>query len=93
VDGDTLIARIDLGCNVWFRTRVRFANVNCPSLSTQEGKMAKNFTEAFIKNAEKTYVKILKKGKYGRWIVNFFNEKGDCLNDLLLIEGYATPYS
>jgi len=49
VDGDTTVMDIDQGMNQWARNQyIRYAGINAPELSTQEGKDALYYLESLI---------------------------------------------
>jgi micrococcal nuclease len=71
VDGDTADLDVDLGFRTWHRDRFRLAGINCPEMSTPEGKAA--FIAAstwFIHAGAPVYVQTLKdrQEKYGRYL-------------------------
>jgi len=103
VDGDTVDLEIDLGFNIKFTTRVRFAKINTPELRSkdpnerQKAKQAKNFVikwfQKYNNNCIIESIKKPKKGKYGRYIVYIYDPKQkECLNTLLLQNNLAKPY-
>ena len=48
LDGDTIDSRIDLGFGLQANLRFRVAGVDCPELNTPEGKVARDFTAAWL---------------------------------------------
>jgi len=91
VDGDTLIVDLDLGWNLWhLGQRVRLAGVNCPELSTTEGRAAKTFVDVLLWPGVE--VTIVSKGldKYGRTLGQVVLPSGIPLADALLSAGHAT---
>ena len=104
IDGDTVDLEIDLGFNIKFTTRVRFAKINTPEVHSkdpierQKAKQAKNFVikwfQKYNNNCIVKTTKKPKKGKYGRYIVYIYDPKQkECLNTLLLQNNLAKPYS
>ena len=75
VDGDTVDVDIDLGFSTWLKKqRIRLYGIDTPESRTRDleekkyGKMAGNFLEDAIKDAEVVSLRTYKdaKGKYGR---------------------------
>lgn len=100
VDADTFIFHVDCGFHLWSRQRLRLRHINCPELSTPEGKKAKRFIEETIKDCEFCIIKTYSSDKYDRYLVDIFflpNEKdsarvltdGKLLNQELLNAGLA----
>lgn len=91
VDGDTVDLKVDLGFYTFIQDRFRLARINCPELSTSEGKEAAKYTLQYL-GAEVT-IKTTKnpKDKYGRYIADIYIN-GVCLNDALVENGHAVPY-
>jgi len=112
VDGDTLDLRVDLGFGVSFKIRARLYGVDTPekfgvkkgSAEWEKGVAATEFAKAWIsKEPNPNWVMIeshngskIKKGKYGRWLVEVFKNDPafepaftESLNDLLLETGHA----
>lgn len=97
VDGDTLLVNVDLGFDVWVKTRFRLARINTPEITgvdKAEGLKAKDFVIGLCNNYNND-VRILSKGKdkYGRYIaeVSLVSNDGTSVNisDLMLERGYA----
>jgi micrococcal nuclease len=101
VDGDTLDLRIDLGFSISVEIRARLSGVDTPETYGVKkgcaeylaGKRATEFVEAWLESPE-VVVRSRKNstGKYGRWIVEVFNEREESLNEALLQSGLAKPY-
>jgi len=72
VDADTFLLNIDLGFNSWVRERIRLRGIDAPELATTEGKNAKAFVEARLKETPCVVVKTHKNDKYGRFVVDVF---------------------
>lgn len=90
VDGDTIIADIDLGFNITHTAqRIRLSGLDTPSASTKKGKEATAFVKEMIegKNIELKTIKD-KKEKWGRYlgevVIPFPNKKDINLNALLI---------
>lgn len=91
IDGDTVVLFVDLGFNVHLREKFRLAGINAPELRTAEGKDSKQALENLILGKD-IYVRVYKKGKYGRWIAELITEDGLNVNCWLLENGYAVEY-
>lgn len=101
IDGDTLELNIDLGFEVWIKTRVRLAGIDSPetfgvkkeSEEYQRGMLAKQFVENwFASLGTEKFVVISEKTKekYGRWIVRIMSEDNTkILNEDIVTAGHA----
>ena len=100
VDGDTLIARIDLGFDVWKSQRVRLRGVEAPASDTPKGKKTTRFVEKEMQKARCAAVRTYKLDKYGRYVADVFYsvdemdarelvEGGAFLNEALVKKGLA----
>lgn len=100
LDGDTMDLCIDCGFRSWELERVRFRGINCPKISTPEGRRAKEYVESRLAMVSFIVVKTYWEGKYGRFLTDIFympGEKdpdkvaaeGTFLNQELLDKGYA----
>lgn len=97
IDGDTLHAQLDLGCDVRINLTIRLDGLNCPEMSTQAGKDAKAAAVKWIADGTGFTIKTAKdkREKYGRYLGTIYRD-GDqpqSLNAWLLANGYAVPYS
>jgi len=102
IDGDTIDVTFDLGFDILYKARVRFAGVNTPESRTRDleekalGLAAKEFVGHWI--FEETGMNPIietsldKKGKFGRVLGRILNHDGLCLNDVLIEEGHAVEY-
>lgn len=102
-DGDTLVVDIDLGLDIIIKNqKLRLYGIDCPETRTrnkeekEKGKVAKAFTQEFVKNNKKNViVKTIqdKKGKYGRYLVVVYGsiDKKE-LNNELIINEHAVKY-
>lgn len=95
VDGDTIHAQVDLGCDVQVKMTVRLAGLNAPEISTPEGKTAKVFVWQWVGVGTGFTLRTSKdkREKYGRYLGTLYRD-GDpqSLNYWLLANGYAVPY-
>lgn len=92
-DGDTVTVDIDLGFGVILKDqKLRLYGINAPELKgkdKEKGKASRDYLASIL--TEKLIIKTYKdkKEKYGRWLAEVFNEKGDYLNFLMVKNGYA----
>lgn len=96
LDADTLKLQFELGFGQRRRETIRLNHIDCPELSTPEGRAAKRFVEAELAGCEFITVKSVKtrKEKWGRYLGDvFYQKKGSAapvyLNQLLLDKGHA----
>ena len=101
-DGDTITCLLDLGFNIHVKEKFRLYGIDTPEIRTKdlnekkEGYRSKARLEELIKNKE-IYIRVLKKGKFGRWISKIYLTENDILGDnsvnqLLIKEGLAKPF-
>jgi len=99
VDGDTLDVIIDVGFDMMRKERIRINRVDTPESKTRNelekklGLEAKEYVEYWISNQKQIKIKTFKDDKYGRILGEFFGDSGECLNDLLIENGYAWEYN
>ena len=101
VDGDTADAMIDLGFDVWVKSRIRFYGVDAWESRTRnkeekvKGLAAKAYVKDLLENSDEGKFSIISHGtgKYGRVLGELF-VKGETksLNDLLIENGHAYEY-
>ena len=76
IDGDTILARIDLGFRTWITQRLRLRGIDCPERSNALGEKARLFTRDRLTRYSKTFVvKTYKDDKYGRFLADVFYHK------------------
>ena len=101
VDGDTADAMIDLGFNVWVKSRIRFMGVDAWESRTRnkeekvKGLAAKAYVKDLLENSDEGKFSIISHGtgKYGRVLGELFvkgHEKS--VNELLKENGHAYTY-
>jgi len=101
-DGDTITCLLDLGFNIHIKEKFRLYGIDTPEIRTKdlnekkEGYRSKARLEELIENKE-IYIRVLKKGKFGRWVSKIFLTENDILSDnsvnqLLIKEGLAKPF-
>jgi endonuclease YncB( thermonuclease family) len=73
VDGDTLWLKIWLKPGHWLKEKVRLRGIDCPELSTPEGKAAKRFVETLVRDATAVTVTTTNPDKWdGRYLCEVF---------------------
>jgi endonuclease YncB( thermonuclease family) len=103
VDGDTIIAYIDVGFDTMIRERLRLRHIDTPEFSTPEGAAAKIFVQDHLPEGKTIVVKTQSRDKYGRYLADVFCKEenatpqeiiqsGMYLNDVILKAGYASRY-
>lgn len=101
IDGDTLDIVIDLGFDTLRKTRVRLYGINTPESRTSNpeekllGLAAKEFVEQWIsRNNSKVKIQTIldKNEKYGRILALVWNDDNKCLNEEMILNGYAREY-
>jgi len=106
VDGDTVDALIDVGFNIWFKKRIRFAGVDTWESRTRDleekkkGKLAAERTRQLLEevSSKPGYFRIKSHGlgKYGRVLGELFVMDKDgkqwSINETLITEGHAYVY-
>jgi micrococcal nuclease len=93
VDGDTLWVKIFLEPNRWVKEKLRLRDLDCPEMSTSEGKAAWRFTAALLARATEVTVCTTKPDKYDRYLADVFitHAGGETyLNNALLANAHAT---
>lgn len=103
VDGDTLIAELDLGCHVRMIREVRLVGINTPELSSRDAGEraraveARERVEALVLDRRCWVRTELDRGdKYGRLLGRVYAEDGPGeageVNAFLVARGLAVPY-
>lgn len=94
IDGDTLELTIDAGFRIWVRTPVRLAGIDCPEITTDAGRSARDYTALWAGAHHDVLVETYRAPeKYGRWLgVVMAADDHQVLNDLLVESGHARPY-
>jgi micrococcal nuclease len=94
VDGDTVWAEVDLGCDVRIKLTLRLAGINAPELSTAEGVAARGWlVERLARSENRVTVHTIKdkREKYGRYLAFLVQGEAD-INELIVAAGHAVPY-
>jgi micrococcal nuclease len=93
VDGDTMHLVVDLGIDLSVRLTVRIAGINCPEMSTDEGKAAKLYAEEVLLGGIKVLRTIKdRKEKYGRYLGQLELPDGQDFGVVMINAGHAVPY-
>ena len=103
IDGDTFVARIDMGFNTYTIQTVRLEGVDTPEITGPEkekGLEVKEFMEEWLLPRpglpKGLIVRTEKEDSFGRWLSTVWaeeiNGKWCNLNDLLLTEELAVEY-
>lgn len=105
IDGDTLIALIDLGFGLFVQQKLRLREIDCPEMNTEEGVRAKKFVQGQLGKLDFIIVKTYKDSsdKYDRYLADIFYlsderdpgkvaQEGEYLNQVLLDERLAWVY-
>lgn len=97
VDGDTLHAEIDLGCDIRTRLTLRLYGLNAPEMSTDEGKAAKAYVAQWFDHFAPGGFFTLRtikdhREKYGRYLAMVSGQGDQSLNADLLRDGHAVEY-
>ena len=72
VDGDTLWVKIYLRPRQWLKQKLRLRGLDCPEMSTPEGKAAKRFVDALVAKTTAVTVNTTKPDKYDRYLADVF---------------------
>ncbi|MDP8213468.1 MAG: DUF1016 N-terminal domain-containing protein [Candidatus Zapsychrus exili] len=89
IDGDTILARIDLGFCTSREQRIRLASIDCPEMGTEEGEAARKYTEdALLGGLTFVMIKTNKQDIYGRYVAHIFYSKTEANRDKIFTEGY-----
>ena len=106
IDGDSLVADVDLGLGVWLRDQyIRLWGIECPPTRTRNDEIkdlgydSKEYLEGMISQTEGIYsIKSYGRGKYGRIIATVFqglacdeNMRWNICEEMLK-SGHAVPY-
>lgn len=100
IDGDTIIASIDVGFNITVRERIRLKDVNTPEITSldleekNKGLKSKEWLQKELSREGEWIIETQKDDKYGR-ILGTLYLVGDpvTVNERMLNEGLAVPYN
>jgi endonuclease YncB( thermonuclease family) len=71
VDGDTVDVTLDLGFDVWIKTRFRLNGIDTAEKNFPYGKATKEWLKVQLEG-KNVLVKSYKHDKYGRWLCDLF---------------------
>ncbi|OGX08164.1 MAG: hypothetical protein A2Z88_09245 [Omnitrophica WOR_2 bacterium GWA2_47_8] len=74
VDGDTLRVKVDCGFGIRVRQYLRLRGIDCPELSTLEGRKARKFVQERLADVPFVIIKTYNSDKYDRYLVDVFYE-------------------
>jgi len=93
VDGDTLVVALEVAPGIFLEQKLRLRGLDCPELSTPEGKAAKRFVDGLVAQATAVVIHTTKPDKYDRYLADVFLQIGSApevfLNNALLEHGHA----
>lgn len=101
IDGDTVECMVDLGFHTVKVDRFRLARINTPEVNSKdpEVKKAAIAAQSFVRDkvfGKGVFIRTKKTDKYGRYVAEIYFNWGSeqlCLNDVLIEQGHATPYT
>jgi micrococcal nuclease len=93
VDGDTIHADVDLGCDTHMHLTLRLLGINAPEMPTTEGQRAKEHLSALLAPGG-VLLQTIKdhKEKYGRYLAQLFCNGVD-VNKRMVDDGFAVVYN
>ena len=94
IDGDTVVARIDLGFHTYSVQTLRLYGINTPEVrgeDKQAGISAANHLRSLIKDHAPLTITTIKdrQGKYGRFLATLYGAGGCNINKQLVDDGHA----
>ncbi len=101
VDGDTLVIALAVSPGVFIEQKLRLRGLDCPEMSTPEGRAAKRFVDALLAKTIAIVISTSKPDKYDRYLADVFLQPASgprgqlpaaeevFLNNALLANGYA----
>lgn len=92
VDGDTIDLSIDLGFDIWHKSRVRLIGVDTPEKWYDYGKVVKAYVQEKLE-FQQVQISSTKPDKYGRYLVEVHLDGMDgTFNQHLIDSGMAKSY-
>lgn len=100
LDGDSLVARIDLGFRLWSEQHLRLNGLDAPELRSRDPEQRRDALAAQYRLAGLVPVGATctirtdpdPRDKYGRWLCQITTDDGKDVNAVLLSEGLARAY-
>jgi len=101
VDGDTVLATVDLGFNTWKKVTIRLNGINAPESRTTnqeektKGLAAKSRLQQLLGTNQNNFVLIsFGVDKYGRCLGELYLDlNSPSINNTLILEGHAVLYN
>jgi len=92
-DGDTIYVKLDVGFDLMVYTRVRVDGINAPELSTDAGKVARDFARTLVAPGDAVQVVSYGWDKFGGRIDGSISlGDGRDFAQVMLESGNAKPY-
>lgn len=92
VDGDTVDLSIDLGFDIWHKTRVRLLGLDTPEKWHPYGKVVKKYVQESLEG-QRVQIVSSKQDKYGRYLAQIYVAgRPETFNKHLINEGMAKAY-
>lgn len=92
VDGDTIRATVDLGCDVHINMTIRLAHIDAPEISTPEGIAARDHLASLLLLPLSLRTIKDKREKYGRYLGELASGRCSDLNQRMVDDGHAVRY-
>jgi len=96
VDGDTVRAEVDLGCDATLRLTIRLFGIDAPEMGTPDGIASKEHLVALVPKDGKVLLATVKdrKEKYGRYLGTLTDPANPSMsiNDRMIANGFALRY-
>lgn len=100
VDGDTVDLVIDCGFGILTKQRVRLDGIDSPETATRNvdekalGLETKAFVDRWLRAQKTLRVRTRKDGedKYGRLLATVWGDTQECLNEIMVRDGWAWEY-
>jgi len=83
IDGDTVVAKVDLGLGGGVLHKLRLRGVLAPELITPAGKKFKQYLSRKLKPGDPIKIQTYREDKYGRYVADIFDKVGNFLNEEL----------
>lgn len=87
IDGDTLIAMIDLGLKTKTRQKLRLRGIDAPEITTQRGLYVRDYVRMTLDRQKFVVVKTYRDDKWGRMLADVFYKTGAADPDAVAAEG------
>jgi micrococcal nuclease len=92
IDGDTVVALVDLGQTVLKRDTYRLAGIDSPEMNTDAGRKAKAHLIGLLAPVHNMVrMRTTKADKYGRYLANLY-VNDVYINRQMIDDGHAVPY-